>query len=46
MVLRIDYGFAYEYAYQAHEYIIRIMNTKHPGLVTKLYTYSRLHKRL
>ena len=29
MALRNDFGFAYEYTYQDHEYIIRTMNTKH-----------------
>jgi len=27
-----DYGFAYEYTYQGHEYIIRTMNTKHASM--------------
>ena len=49
-------GFTYEYTYQDHEYIVRIMNTKHAQctcyiqLVIKTYTYgfsySRLHVQL
>ena len=33
-------SFAIDYTYQDHEYIVRILNTKHAQLVTKPYTYQ------
>jgi len=33
MAVQSDYGFAYEYTYHDHDYIIRTMNTKHTGTV-------------